>query len=183
MKSNKKNKSTRTLLGSYGTPEGGFTLMEVIVAVAVITTAIVGAMALVSFSVSSISLNKSKITATNLAQEGLEIVRNIRDSNWLADKKTPDTWQDGLGAGNYRAQYNQLGLLSFSSTPLKINSNGFYQYSSGTNTSFYRKIIISHISDSQIKVVSEVTWQEKSRSQVVAVEDRLYNWLEQEEEE
>ena len=109
------------------TNEKGFSLIEVIVSIAVITTALITVMALISFSVSSIGLSKSKIIATNLAQEGVEIIRNIRDSNWLSYKRSPETWRDGLGVGNYRVQYNQLGLLGFSSAPLEINSNGFFK--------------------------------------------------------
>lgn len=160
----------------------GFTLIEVIIAVAVIVTALVSLIALITFSVSGIRLGGPKIIAINLAQEGIEIVRNIRDSNWLADKRTSDTWDDGLDSGQWRVQYNQLGLLSFSNMSLKIDSNGFYQYDLGSNTPFYRKIIIAHIGNNQIKAISEVTWSEKGRSQIIQVEDILYNWLEELEE-
>ena len=160
----------------------GFSLIEVIVSIAVITTALVTAMALISFSVSSIGLSKSKIIATNLAQEGLEIIRNIRDSNWLSYKRSPENWRDGLGIGDYRVQYNQLGLLGFSSTPLRIDSNGFYRYDADTDTLFYRKIIIDHIGDNQIKAIAEITWQKKGKRHTIQVEDRLYNWLEELEE-
>lgn len=156
-----------------------FTLIEVIIAIAVITAALMSSMALITFSVSSIRVSKSKIIATNLAQEGLEIVRNIRDSNWLSYKRSPENWRDGLGVGDYRVQYNQLGLLSFSSTPLRRNSSSFYQYDSGNNTPFYRKIVIEHIGNNQIKTVAEITWQERGRNQSIQVEDRLYNWLEE----
>ena len=157
----------------------GFTLIEVIIAVAVIVTVLVAVIALISFSVSGIRPGKSKIIAAGLAQEGIEIVRNIRDSNWLADKRTSDNWDDGLDSGQWRVQYNQLGLLSFSNMPLEIDSNGFYQYDFGSNTPFYRKIIIAHIGNNQIKAISEVTWSEKGKSQIIQVEDILYNWLEE----
>lgn len=173
------------------TKNKGFSLMEVIIAVAVIITALIAAMTLISFSVSAITSSKSKITATNLAQEGLEIVRNIRDSNWVGpDYKMrydggSEDWRNGLGLGDpdpkqYLVQYNQPGLLDWSSTPLQIDSSGFYQYDSGTNTPFYRKIIIEYIGNNQIKVTAEITWQEKGRSQIIQVEDRLYNWLQEE---
>jgi prepilin-type N-terminal cleavage/methylation domain-containing protein len=159
----------------------GFSLMEVIVAVAIITTTLITIISLVNFSVSSVGVGESTITAVSLAQEGLEIVRNIRDNNWLLYKRAPDNWRDDLGEGDWRVQYDQLGLFSFSNTPLKIDSNGFYQYNSGDDTLFYRKITIEYIpgDDTQIKVISEVTWQEKSRSRNLIAEDRLYNWLEE----
>lgn len=59
------------------TTKKGFTLMEVIIAVAVITTALVASISLISFTVSGATLNRSKVIAAGLTQEGLEIVRNI----------------------------------------------------------------------------------------------------------
>jgi len=165
------------------TKNKGFSLMEVIIAIAIITTALISIMVLITFSISSIRVAKSKIIATNLAQEGLEIVRNIRDSNWLSYKRASENWRDGLQPGDYRVQYNQLGLLSFSALPLRKNSNGFYQYDSGNNTPFYRKITIEHVADNQIKVKVEVNWQERGKNQIIQAEDRLYNWLEEQEEE
>lgn len=177
-----KTKSTRTPLGSYGTSEGGFSLMEVIISIGVIVTTLITLIALISSVVSGLRLGEFKLTATSLAQEGLEIVRNIRDSNWLSYKRAPENWRDGLAAGDYRVQYDQSALLFWADSFLKIDNNGFYQYDSGSNTSFKRKITIGHIEDNQIKAVSEITWQEKGRSYTITAESRLYNWLEVTEE-
>lgn len=162
-----------------------FTLIEVIVSVAVILTALVATISLVTFSTSSIRINKSKIIAFGLAQEGLEIVKNIRDNNWLhncpaCDRRTAANWRIGLGTGNWRIQYDTESLLSFSSTPLKLNSSGFYQYGAGSNTPFYRRINIQYPNDDQIEIISEVTWTEGGRGQTVSIESRYYNWLKEE---
>lgn len=176
---NKKGFTPTPKFGVARQRRGGFTLMEIIVAVAVIAIALGASIALISFSVSGIITGKSKIIATNLAQEGLEIVRNIRDSNWVSYKRSPDNWREGLGQGNWRVQYNRTELLYAASTPLRVNSAGFYQYDQGTDSLFYRRINIQHIGDNQIKVTAQITWQEKGRSQSIVVEDRLYNWLEE----
>ncbi len=156
----------------------GFSLMEVIIAMAVIVTALITLIALISSVVSGLKPAEFKLTATNLAQEGLEIVRNIRDSNWLSYKRAPENWRNGLAAGDYRVQYDQSALLFWADSFLKIDNNGFYQYDSGSNTPIRRKITIGHIGNNQIKVVSEVTWQDKGKSYTVEAESRLYNWLE-----
>jgi len=164
-----------------GLPAGrqGFTLMEVIISLAIIIVALISVISLISFSISGIVENKSKITAFGLAQEGLEIVRNIRDNNWLNHKRTISDWRDGLESGTYRVQYNSVSLLSFNSTPLKIDNNGFYGYS-GTPTNFYRKITISDIDNNQFKVVVEVSWNERGRNLAMTAESRIYNWLKEE---
>ena len=154
-----------------------FTLMEVLISVAVIITALVGVLSLITIGVSSIRINRSKIIAANLAEEGLEIVKNIRDNNWLNYKRKASDWRDGLAAGNYRVQYNTENLLAYGAVPLKLDSNGFYQYSTGTNTPFYRKISIEHIGDYQIKTNVEITWQESGRNNKITAEARFYNWL------
>lgn len=164
---------------NYGTNKNGFSLMEVIIAVAVIITSLVVLISLISFSVSKIRMGRSEITGISLSQEGIEIIRNIRDSNWLSYKRSPDNWRDDLGQGDWLVQYNEPGLLSFANKPLKIDSSGFYQYDDGNDTSFYRKISIEHINNNQIKVVSEVSWQEKGKSYSFRAEQVLYNWLEE----
>jgi len=156
--------------------------MEIIISIGVIITALVAAVALISYSVYSIGISKSRITAMGLAQDGLEIVRNIRDNNWLNYKRKVSNWRDELNAGVYRVQFDTNNLLSYSSTtPLKIDSNGFYQYPNGNNTFFYRKVTLEYIGDNQIKLTCEVTWQQYGRNNSVKAETRLYNWLEEPE--
>lgn len=153
----------------------GFSLLEVLVAIFIISIGITGAVSLVNYSISSVAVGKSQIIASNLAQEGIEIVRSIRDSNWL-ENAAWDSGLDGCSSG-CRVQYDSGALLSLSGNPaLKIDSNSFYQYDSGTNTFFHRKITISDISANEIKVVSEITWSERARSFSVSAENRLYDW-------
>ncbi len=159
----------------------GFSLAEVIIATFVIIIGIIGAMSLITYSISNVAVGKSQVIAASLAQEGMEIVRNIRDSNWIENRDSGDiAWNDGLGAGSYQVQYDRLDLFSWSDEPLKINNN-VYQYGSGTPTHFKRKITITDNPDddfttNDIKVVSEVTWNERSRSYEIIAESRLYDW-------
>jgi len=156
----------------------GFTLLEIIIAMGIIISVLTSSLVLVTLSINSTKTTRSKIIAINLSQEGLEIVRNIRDNNWLNYRRTALNWRDGLAPGDYRVQYNSSALLTFSVTPLRID-NGFYQYDNGNSTLFYRKITIEHIGNNQIRVISEVTWSERGRSNVISAETRLYNWLEE----
>ena len=157
----------------HSTYNKGFSIIEVLVAISVITIGITGAMNLINFTISSVAMSKSQTIAVSLTQEGMEIVRSIRDSNWLEKV----AWDSGLGAGDYRVQYDNNSLLLLSGNPvLKINSNGFYQYDSGTDTRFKRKMTISDVSANEIKVVSEVTWDERGKSYDTSAETRLYDW-------
>lgn len=67
------------------TPARGFTLIETLVAISLITVAIIAPMSLVSQSLAAAYYARDQVTAYNLAQEGIEAVRAIRDGNILAN--------------------------------------------------------------------------------------------------
>lgn len=62
--------------------QGGFTLVEVIVAISIIVVGVIGTMGLATKTLAAGADNERRVNATNLAREGIELVRNIRDSNW-----------------------------------------------------------------------------------------------------
>lgn len=61
----------------------GFTVLEVLVAIFVITVGVLAAFNAVQNISASFRTNASRLTATYLAQEGVELIRNKRDTNWL----------------------------------------------------------------------------------------------------
>lgn len=62
---------------------GGFTIAEVLVAIVVVALTIASITFLVIDTISANSANMKSFQASQLSQEGLEMVRNMRDSNWL----------------------------------------------------------------------------------------------------
>ena len=61
----------------------GFTLIEVMAAVAVLSIGLIGGLTAITKNLSIISGGEDRIIAANLAAEGIELVRNVRDTNWL----------------------------------------------------------------------------------------------------
>ncbi|NIA02468.1 MAG: prepilin-type N-terminal cleavage/methylation domain-containing protein [Nitrospirae bacterium] len=61
----------------------GFSLTEVMIGIMILTVAIVSASNLLVSMVQTNRLNVQSLQAYFLAQEGIEAVRNIRDTNWL----------------------------------------------------------------------------------------------------
>lgn len=61
----------------------GFSLTEVMIGIMILTVAIVSASSLLVSMVKTNKLNVQSLQAYFLAQEGIESVRNIRDTNWL----------------------------------------------------------------------------------------------------
>lgn len=168
----------RIFQSNYFNSQKGFTLLEVIASIFIITIGIVGILSLITMSISGALISKSKLIASNLNREGIEVVRNIRDSNWIEQRTDSDVlWNQGLSPGEYRVEYDSQELLSLSGNPaLKLSSNGRYQYDNGSDSMFHRKISIENISSGEIKVICEVTWSQRGRSLNVLAEQRLYNW-------
>lgn len=63
----------------------GFTLVETMVAVTVLTIAVAGPMTAASRSLVAASIAKEQLTASYLAQEGIEYARSVRDDVYLTD--------------------------------------------------------------------------------------------------
>lgn len=121
---------------------------------------------------------RDSIIASNLAQEGIEIIRNIRDNNWKAGNDAfvaPFPVTDRT----YRLAHN-LSPTTSSVDTLKLrrhNTDGFYNYTSGTTTKFLRRVAVSGNGDSRT-ITSTVTWRPQGSSSDVdtVVEDVLYAW-------
>lgn len=121
----------------------GFTLIEVIVAIFLVTVGIGGVYALIQRTTAFTPVVSARFTAVYLAQEGIELVRNKRDSNWL----TGDPWDSNLPS------VPEGGLLD----------------------KFERTTTITSLGDT-LKVLVEVTWQERGRTHTVLAITKLYDW-------
>ncbi len=62
---------------------GGFSLLEVIFSIAIITTGIVSVLTLFNYNLKAEINNKNKLIAIYLAQESIEIARQQRDNIWF----------------------------------------------------------------------------------------------------
>jgi len=151
----------------------GFSLLGVIIAIFITTVGLGALLSLATMSLKQASPSRMKTIASGLAQEGIEIVREIRKSyaNW-------DDWYSGVIDGDYRVQYDSASLMPFVEIPLRLNTgSGLYQYSSGGDSHFYRKITLTKISADEVKAVVEVKWQTQGGQwHNLTAEDRLWNW-------
>lgn len=71
-----------------------FSLVEIIITVFIVGVALTAAVLLIASSFRTSVSVKNLLIASHLAQEGIELARNIRDGNWL-DPLAP-SWSDGL---------------------------------------------------------------------------------------
>ena len=80
----KKNKTTPYTLNPIRY-QNGQTLIETVVALFILITGISAGLTLAIYSFSTTADLGNRLAATGLAREGLEVVRRMRDSNWLGD--------------------------------------------------------------------------------------------------
>ena len=153
--------------------KNGFTLLETIVSIGIITIGLTSALALISNSLFYVLIIKDRLITVNLAGEGAEITRNIRDNNWF--QSLP--WNNSLSNGDYQAAYNSVALASYNGNALLLDSGtGLYSYISGMATPYVRKISIVNLSSYELRVISTVTWQRRGITYTTFVEDHLFNW-------
>lgn len=176
----------------------GFSLIETIVAIFILTMVITGPLALSAQSLKAASAAKNNFLAANLAQEGIELIRFYRTNNMLRCSSNCDTaWLNGIingGPGNCQsgngcyidAKSLVLDQCTGGAPPgytekcplLKIDPvSNFYNYTSGTNSIFQRTIKLITINPDTVRVMVTVTWNEHGGIQILNVEEIMLNWL------
>lgn len=164
----------------------GFTLVEALIAMSILIVGIISSFILVTRALYNTNIIQDRLTASFLAQEGLELVRNLRDSNFVK-KINGQTinWNAGLTSGKYRISTDiNSGTISLSpdniNDPLYFHDDtGFFDYSSsgGMLTSFSRTIEIQTVSSDELRIIVTVNWQTKGITYTLQAEDHLFNWL------
>lgn len=160
----------------------GYTLLETIIALAVIMGAIAGPYSLATRGILSSLASKNKLAAYNLSQEGIELVRKIRDDNVLAGAN----WDIGIASGSWKIDVINNVLSPFDGAALLFDTElGLYQNNTGSASIFTRRITIEKppaqpspgIPDTdQIRIISTVTWIERGLSKTAELEEIIYNW-------
>ena len=152
----------------------GFTLVELIIALGVFSSGIMAAFTLALAGLNTSIENFDRINAANLAREGIELVRNERDSNWLKIDNNVDIdggsdgiqyydWDQNINNGYYSIDkngiydQNESGLLSCDPNGLDCIENcplcelkydsslHLYLHSGDTSTNIFRAIEIFDI--------------------------------------
>lgn len=166
---------------------GGFTLLETIVALALIVSAMAGPFTLATRGVFAAKFSRSKVVALNLGQEGIELIRHMREGNVLGGfdwrglsgpcparcmRLSDGAYQPDV----YTAAAGSTPPLSTGSPMRFDDSAGLYSQVSGTATPFTRVVSIATPAADQMRVTATVTWTESNIQRQVRLETVLYNW-------
>lgn len=163
----------------------GFTLIETLVAIAILGMVIVGPLTLAIKSIGSAAISQNQITASYLAQEAIEYIKNHRDNNFLQGTGWLDGLDDCLGSnGCYIDVFdigNEINGCIINCPKIRYDSgNKQYNYIDGEETVFIRTVKIAKINidgdedEAEIKV--KVEWQEKFGEKSFILQDNIFNW-------
>lgn len=161
-----------TLISWYhtlrGSPRVGFTLLETVVAVTLLFVATMGPLTLMTKSLSDFYASQNKLIALHLAQEGIELVRVVREHNAICDFLAPGwAWDhDSRGGGNLQSINRKVDATDWTDTftcggvtynnpkfsggctgvgnRIRMDGNARYGYVTGTHTIFNRCLTIAN---------------------------------------
>lgn len=171
----------------------GFTLIETLVAILILSIAIVGPLTIASRGLGAALVSKDQTVAFYLAQDAIEYVRYKRDSNRLSG--LADSLQ-GLDGSSGCTTANGCAIDSIVDTavacsatcaPLNYDAANFYfSYTSGTQSVFTRKVTIvtpvcasggAPCNADESSITASVTWKDVGGAgHTVSVRENLLNW-------
>jgi prepilin-type N-terminal cleavage/methylation domain-containing protein len=172
----------------------GFTLIETLVAVALLTISIVAPMTLTAQSLAAAYYARDQITAYNLAQEGIEAVRAVRDGQVLLISGSSDATgidlfgtvpvnQDFIIDARETNTETAMEICSGRCPPLQTDGT-LYGYNPDTSswppTQFIRSLRASYVPGTQdeIRLAVTVTWTTAvGQPRTFTIYANVYRWL------
>ena len=159
----KKNKIKILTKPTFRSMKKGFSLVEVLFTLMILSVGTSTAAVLMTNNIKNSINAKNQVIASELAQEGVELVKNLKDNN-------PIFTTDISDGNDYRVEYISdfvSGYTAFKNSPINfpgdvrkrvdLSGAGFFLHAVGTPTKFYRKIAISTVGGNR-RAESFVTW-------------------------
>ena len=174
----------------------GFTLIETIVAIAIFAFAITGLISITATGVFNTNYVKNKFTASYLALEGAELVRNIRDTAALSASDLNaalndttylrnctgsvgcrvDAWAVAQPIDCEAVDGTECRNLTYDRDTAKFNYD-FPDNIDAFESIFRRTINVTTVSPGQeIRVISKVEWNQGREMHDVSYTYNLLNW-------
>lgn len=182
----------------------GFTLVETLVAIAIFATSVTALISITARGINDNVFVKNKLIAAHLAEEGVELVRNMRDTSVLPENgvdwtmflndvndwvghcysassgATDACYIDGA-VGQLIVQECNVGGADGACPRLGFeNSSSRYTYNTINDSIFTRTITIRPIvvgNTEEVIVNSVVEWSQGSNQYKVSYQYNLFNWF------
>lgn len=175
----------------------GFTIIETLVALTILIVGVTGAFTAASQAISNSTFAKDQVIAFYLAEEGVEMIKNVRDTNALQGNQ----WLHGVSENPNdpcffsqnssdpgKSCYKDVTMDAFltcsdvGACPV-LNQNsvsGMYYYhdinTTLTPTPFTREIHLARVSNTEVAVTVTITWQKGVVSRQFRARENIYDW-------
>lgn len=171
---------------------GGFTIIETLVAITILMIAIAGPLTIANQALHAALDARDQMIASNLAQETIEEVRNLKD-NYANEGSLLTIFQNHIDAnfssGNtYTAEADPFGSYKFSTCTVEGNgdcalylgSNGYtYSQNDAVPTNFFRSFTLAPVGDplsaTEYLLTVNVSWNTNSAGNQIQVQDLISN--------
>ena len=177
----------------------GFTLVESLVSISILSLSIAATFTAVQVGLKSSIYAKDEVTAFYLTQEAMEFIKNTRDTNALYSLNgTVTNWLTGLvvtsGGASGPCDYSKVCTIdsqqnlitncsSGTGTCPVLNRNtstGAYSYATGANqvaTTYRREIKLATVANNTNEVLVTITtsWMSGAASRSFQITQSLYN--------
>jgi len=177
--------------------QAGFTVLESIIAIFVLSLSISGAFSAVRQSLNQSILSKEEVKAFYLAQEAVEIIRNKRDNNHLEKivNSSSNSWLYGIAEnGDPIVNICDFGdVCRVDSIPIPpsltscgdewgdcatLNQNPttfLYSYGLYPPSKFKREITFESINADEVAVIVRITWTKGMTTKEFKIKTHLFN--------
>ncbi|MDB5266610.1 MAG: seg [Parcubacteria group bacterium] len=171
----------------------GFTLVESLVATTVLILAVTGAFSAAQTGITASTYARDQVIAFYLAQEGVEYIRNVRDTNALQSQP----WLNNLSLCVVDVNAGLLNVCTvdvpnnsiiwcnsdgdFNSCPFvqKDPTSGFYGYNLGNSsydTIFRREMQVTPINQHEVSVLVQITWKRGNVDRIFQARENIFDW-------
>lgn len=163
---------------SYVKKQKGQLMVEAMVAVSLMLVGLLGIFGVLSRALGLARVAADQYIGVNLASEGIEVAKNILDTNI----EQGNAWNFGFQVGTAYVDYNSENLLDCSDGDLFFDPvTGLYNCDGNGRPSKYSRELTITIpegeADKYLKVVSTVRWIGRGGvDSEVSVEDHFYSW-------
>ncbi len=164
----------------------GLTLVETTVALGIIMMGVLASLVLMMATFNFAQRNEQEIVIVNLAREGIEIVRAMRNTgsidlfdgtydgqNFIVDSDANFNLDTSVG------ESIDYDIDDCSSCSLYISDGRYLHEDTGDITIFKRIVRIRNVSGNEKKITSEIRWQHKGQNHDFLLETNFTNWVDE----
>lgn len=169
--------------------KSGFTLIETLVAISILTAAIAGPLVMSIKNIGTANTSQDQLVALYLGQEAIEYVRNVRDTNLIKMASGENiTWLNGLNDCIDKDCYIDVVKDEICNSNNSTCTGGLkfvngYYIPVASGASFTRTVKIKNPVDNnpdEAQVDVEMKWKSKygNKTKTMNLQDHIFNWRE-----